>query len=264
MRTSLCWIGLGLGVLACAPAPLAQELHNPAPRWVPYEEITFHRPIPIVAPEMAALWGDRDQGASGNLEKQPAGAVSALHVHPNDTYALVLRGRMTHQFEGGPAAPVLGPGSFYTLPADAPHVSTCLAGEDCLIAYWQPGPLGYTEVDPGEKPSRPGLAQPAAEVAFSGAAGRSSAPLWGDPSRGRVGVMERIAPGAGVSFDATGETHGVVLTGALRREVPGQAAQTLGPGSYLVLPAGHEDRATCSPTTECRLWLFFPSPQASQ
>ena len=201
MRATSLWLA-AFG-LSCAPAPLALELRNPAPLLVAYEEIEFHRPIPIVAPEMAALWGDRDAGASGNEERQPAGAVSALHIHPSDTYAVVLRGEMTHQFEGGPAAPVLGPGSFYTLPAESAHTSTCRSGADCLIAYWQPDKLGYSGVSPKEYASKPGQALTAAEIPFVEVPERpGAAHLWGDPTRGRTGWMERQA--AGSTFAARG------------------------------------------------------------
>ena len=166
---------------------------------VPFDEIAFHRPIPIVAPEMAALWGDRSAGASGNEEKQPAGKVSALHVHPNDTYAMVIQGRMTHAFEGGPAAVELGPGSFYTLPAGAPHVSACLDGSDCLIVYWQPGKLGYEEVKSGSHGGgAPGIARPAASIQLAPASPGAlpTALLWGEPAKGKTGILEGQEPGA--------------------------------------------------------------------
>ncbi|MFS8066306.1 MAG: cupin domain-containing protein [Byssovorax sp.] len=268
MKLSLTLALLGsLGLTGCgSSAGLAQESKNPASVLVPFEEIAFHRPIPIVAPEMAALWGDRSVGASGNEEKQPAGKVSALHVHPNDTYAMVIEGRMTHAFEGGPAAVELGPGSFYTLPAGAPHVSACLEGSECLIVYWQPGKLGYEEVKTGNHGSvAPGIARPAASIqlAPAGAGALPTALLWGDPTKGRTGALEGQEPGAEAPARTyAGDVHGVVITGRESLSIGGGARRTVGPGSYYVVKAGAALAMRCEGPEACRTLVFHPEPAA--
>jgi hypothetical protein len=103
MNSSMTLALLGaLGLTGCGSSVgLAQESRNPSAVLVPFEEIAFHRPIPIVAPEMAALWGDRSLGASGNEEKQPAGkAISARCEGPEACRTLV--------FQPGPATPAGG------------------------------------------------------------------------------------------------------------------------------------------------------------
>ena len=251
-----------LFVIGCAQAPLGQETKNPSPVMIPYEQIEFRRPIPIVAPQMAALWGDRDEGASGNEERQPAGAVSDLHIHPNDTFAVVIQGQMTHQFEGGPAAPILGPGSFYTLPAESPHISTCREGADCLIAYWQPGKLGYSKVKPSEKAPKPGQAIPASEVAFVEAEGKPAAALlWGSPQAGKSGVMERQAAGAApMTRQYNSEAHGILVTGGASLSINSSPPQTLSTGSYFIIPEKAPLQTACTGPDECRFLLFFPGP----
>lgn len=256
-----------LGLTGCgSSAGLAQESKNPSAVLVPFDEITFHRPIPIVAPEMAALWGDRSMGASGNEEKQPAGKVSALHVHPSDTYAMVIQGRMTHAFEGGPAAVELGPGSFYTLPAGAPHTSACLDGSDCLIAYWQPGKLGYEEVKSGSHSVvAPGIARPAASIllAPSSPGALLTALLWGEPTKGKTGILEGQEPGAEApAHTYAGDVHGVVIAGRAAVSIGGGARRTLGPGSYYVVPAGKAITARCEGPEACRTLVFQPEPAA--
>ena len=254
------------GLLGCGgPASLAQETMNPAAKLVPFEEIEFRRPVPIVAPEMAALWGARSRGASGNEEKQPAGKVSALHVHPNDTYALVITGRMTHAFEGGPPAVELGPGSFYTLPAGSPHVSACLDGSDCLITYWQPGKLGYKRVRKGSRASVAGVARPAASIALAadGVGVLPSALLWGDPAVGKTGVLEGQEAGAAPAMRTyVGDVHGVVIVGKATITVADAAPRMLGPGSYFVVPVGAKLGTRCEGPAACRYLLFQPSPAA--
>lgn len=256
-----------VGLAGCASsAGLALPSKNPAPILAPFEELTFRRPIPIVAPEMAALWGDRTLGASGNEEKQPAGKISALHVHPNDTYAMVIAGRMTHAFEGGPAAVELGPGSFYTLPAGAPHVSACLEGSECLIVYWQPGKLGYQEVKTGSLSGiTPGIARPSASITLApGEAGELPATrLWGDPARGNTGTLEGQEPGtAAPTPPRAGDVHGVVIAGRATLSIGGGAGRTLGPGSYYVVPAGMACQRRCEGPAACRYLTFQPEPTA--
>jgi quercetin dioxygenase-like cupin family protein len=249
-----------------SPASLAQEARNSRAVAVPFEQIEFHRPIPIVAPEMASLWGDRSIGASGNEEKQPAGKTSALHVHPSDTYAMVIQGRMTHAFEGGPAPVELGPGSFYTLPANAPHVSACLPGSDCLIVYWQPGKLGYEEVKKGSREGFAlGVAKPAKDIALvtSTAGALPSALLWGDPAKGKTGTLEGQEPGAApVEARYPGDTHGIVISGKASMAIDGGAHTLLGPGSYYVVPAGKSLARRCEGPEACRYLHFQPEVSA--
>ena len=256
-----------LGLAGCGSSTgLALPSKNPAAILAPFEEIAFHRPIPIVAPEMAALWGDRTLGASGNEEKQPAGKTSALHVHPNDTYAVVIEGRMTHAFEGGPAPAELGPGSFYTLPAGAPHVSACLEGSDCLLVYWQPGKLGYEEVKKGSLGGiAPGIARPSASIVLSPgeAGGLPSALLWGDPAKGNTGTLEGQEPGAAAPAPTrAGDVHGVVIAGRATLSIGGGAGRALGPGSYYVVPGGMAYERRCEGPAACRYLTFQPEPTA--
>jgi len=261
----LTWLYCTLVVAACrVPPGLAQESKNPHPVIRSFEELEFRRPIPIFAPEMAALWGDRSVGASGNEEKQPAGKSSALHVHPNDTHALVIQGRMTHAFEGQPAPIELGPGAYYTLPAEAPHVSTCLASSDCLIAYWQPGKLGYKGVRAGSRQGfAAGVARPAAEIQLVAATPTAlpSALLWGDPAQGRIGTLVGQEPdGRLVERRDTGDIHGIVIIGTASVAIQGGETRTLGPGSYYMVPAGATLASRCDGPAACRYLHFQPEP----
>ena len=240
---------------------IAQESGNTA-HIVHARDIEFRRPI-FFAPEMAALWGDRNEGASGNMEKQTAAAVSALHVHPNDTYAVVLKGRVTHQFEGGEVGPELGPGSYYTLPAESAHISTCLAGGDCLFAYWQPGKLGYTEVKPNTASNKqPGVKVPAESIAYTptDVNGLSRASLWGKAGAEPTGTLEKLAAGGATpdtSFPV--DTHGVVVAGNARVQLAGgNPGEALPVGSYYVIPAGTGFRRSCEPGTECLFLHLHP------
>lgn len=100
----------------------------------------------------------------------------------------MLKGTFTHQFEGKAESPRLGPGSYYTPPTEAPHVSTCVAGSNCLIAYWQPGSLGYIQVRPGEPAGKTFEQEEmvsAEAVCYEPACtpGLSRALLWGQPGQ---------------------------------------------------------------------------------
>jgi hypothetical protein len=269
---NLSWKILGLVVAGfampgCAgsQAGLASEKGNTL-LVVPAEKVEFRRPI-FFAPEMAGLWGDRSKGASGNMEKQAPGAVSALHKHPHKTYAVVLKGTFTHQFEGKAESPKLETGSYYTLPAEAPHVSTCVAGGDCLIAYWQPGALGYTEVKAGELAGKTFEEEemvPAEAVRYepTGTPGLSRALLWGQPGQEPSGTLERLAAeGSALATSLPVDLHGVVVAGtATLKAGDSPESGPLATGSYYVIPAGLPSTRTCAAGTDCLFLHFQPAP----
>ncbi|MEU8901081.1 hypothetical protein [Nocardia sp. NPDC048505] len=67
--------------------------------------------------------------------KFPAGKDNPMHIHTSDLPTVVLSGTFYAVFDGKrteyPA------GSFYTLSADVPHLSGCVAGTECLLFQYQ-------------------------------------------------------------------------------------------------------------------------------
>ncbi|MEV7522310.1 cupin domain-containing protein [Streptomyces sp. NPDC091371] len=79
-----------------------------------------------------------DLAGSGSYEafvSFPAGKDNPKHVHTQDLPTVVLKGTFYADIDGKrvqyPA------GSYYSLPADKPHLSGCEKGEDCLLFQYQ-------------------------------------------------------------------------------------------------------------------------------
>ena len=73
-----------LGAGGCSHAGLSTEKRN-SPRVVPADEVAFRRPFPV-APEMAGLWGDRSQGASG------------IDIRPRKKAGVLAEGTEVHEW----------------------------------------------------------------------------------------------------------------------------------------------------------------------
>ncbi|MDJ0629439.1 MAG: hypothetical protein QNJ44_14360 [Rhodobacter sp.] len=93
----------------------------------------------------AQLHGDRFAGEYMAMVTLPAGLVSPAHRKGADMFGVVVSGAMTHVPKGadpmGGAA--LGPGAFYLIPADLPHISSCISQSDCVTFLYQPGAFDF-------------------------------------------------------------------------------------------------------------------------
>jgi quercetin dioxygenase-like cupin family protein len=81
--------------------------------------------------QQAILWGDPARGAYGALKRIPAGTSLPMHLHSNETRALLFSGTLSFSFEGTPAKD-LGPQSYVSVPAGMRHAATCKPGTDCV------------------------------------------------------------------------------------------------------------------------------------
>lgn len=86
-------------------------------------------------------------------------------------------------------------------------------------------------------------------------AGVKEAVLWGDPTKGRFGVLEKFPAG----FSAPLHSHSatlrlVVISGTVIHGPEGKPEVRLAAGSYLVDPAGYKHTTACDKASEC---VFF-------
>jgi quercetin dioxygenase-like cupin family protein len=249
---------LGCASKSSAPPP-AQPAPAPSAPAAPLEIVPLGYDVSKLPAEHRWLvrWGDRDTGPHGGIEMSECGD-SALHIHKHNTYVVVIAGTMKHQFEDGPEAPDLGPGSFYTKPIDAAHTSHCKCPQPCLLAFWKSGkgPGGMAAVQPHSVPKHePGIAWPAASIAFETvSAPVRSATLW--KADGTAGVLERLPAGStSAARSDPFDTHEVIIDGTVVFETNGEApTAALGPGTYVRIPAGRSISARCTGTSECALW----------
>ena len=151
MKSRLAWFIAG--VLACATVGAA---------WAAKKEISMMTPedlkwidVPNAqGAQVANVSGDIFKGAYAAFAKVPAGQMHPLHTHSSEVSAVVVSGTFIVTPEGG-AEKKLGPGSYFTIPAHAKHVSSCAAGAPCVLFQQGPGKFDMKPVEEktAEKPA---------------------------------------------------------------------------------------------------------------
>lgn len=104
--------------------------------------------------KLAGITGNFKKGTYVGLLSIPAGFKSPMHIHSGAYEAIEIKGTSAHWLVGedGSAAPKMVPGSYWSMPAKLPHVSSCDKGEDCLVVIWQKSKFDFTQVgDDGKK-----------------------------------------------------------------------------------------------------------------
>ncbi len=94
---------------------------------------------------LAVLWGDPAKGPYGVLKSIPGGTMMGLHTHSHDQKSVVISGSVEFNMQGEPKKD-LGPGSFVSIPASAPHDVTCKAGADCVYFEESMGAADFKRV----------------------------------------------------------------------------------------------------------------------
>ena len=110
-----------------------------------------------------------------------------------------------------------------------------------------------------QKGAKAFVAWPASDLKWEALPGGPPGPmisrLWGDPTKGAYGAMEKFPAG----FSAPLHTHSgdhkvVVVSGTWIHGEPGKPDVRLGPGSYLFQPANQRHMTACDAASEC---VFF-------
>ena len=101
---------------------------------------------------------------------------------------------------------------------------------------------------------------PAADMKFvplpGGPPGVTQATLWGDSTKGAYGSISKFPAGWSAPLHTHPSTHKVVvISGTWVHGEPGKPDVKLGPGSYLVQPAGMKHTSACDAGSECLIFL---------
>ena len=89
-------------------------------------------------PQAAPISGDFTKGKHLSFIRFKAGFKTPLHTHSHDYVGIVVVGQARHFEPGKPETEtVLGPGSYWSVKGNVPHISECLPGEDCIFALSQ-------------------------------------------------------------------------------------------------------------------------------
>lgn len=146
----LCLILIGSIVFGATNA-LAQKkkTKKEATLWAA-EDIKWETPKEAPPGLMSAgLWGNMAKGAYGALVKFGEAMDNPLHTHTYDTKAVVVSGSFWYAPEGGEKK-MLGPGSYFMVPAGLRHTSGAEAGT--VVFQEGPGKFDFKMVEmPKEK-----------------------------------------------------------------------------------------------------------------
>ncbi len=92
----------------------------------------------------ADLHGARFSEPYMSMVRLPGGTVSPPHIKSANMYGVMISGTMTHVPAGAdPAGEPLSKGAFYLVPANLPHVSSCVSAEPCVTFLYQDGAFDF-------------------------------------------------------------------------------------------------------------------------
>ena len=81
--------------------------------------------------QFAVATGDLQNGPQGTFGRFPGNFTTPVHTHSHAYRAVVISGEMTNPFDGENNPPVMGPGSFWSVAANAEHATACVSEEPC-------------------------------------------------------------------------------------------------------------------------------------
>ena len=227
------------------------------------------------SPQAGVLWGDiREDVPTGTIIQFKPGFSSPPHIH-NITYRAVVISGAVHNDDPDAEPMWMGPGSFWTQPAGATHITAARADAGLSRAFLEilEGPYLVQPKDRafanGEFPVNLEADNivwiDAADVSWvnvPGAASGTNAPqmafLWGEPEDGRKNGTFLKLP-AGFSGSITGGNdwlRAVVIKGTATHQA-GAATQanTLDPGSYFGSNAATEHTVSCTGNEACIFYM---------
>lgn len=136
--------GILIGLWMCAPA----QHENPRPSaaritgktLIAAEELKWTALPGIPGAEQAHLVGDVGREAHRAFFRYPVGLASPLHSHSHGDRGVIVSGMLSLAVEGAPPKR-LGPGSFFSLAAGVPHVTTVVGDKPCVFYMEREGPF---------------------------------------------------------------------------------------------------------------------------
>jgi mannose-6-phosphate isomerase-like protein (cupin superfamily) len=125
---------------------MALESFDPAKEEaLPAEERAFVNINPAI--KMAPAYGNRAVGAHGSFGQFPANFETPLHTHTNAYHGIVIKGQMTNPFKGEQNPPVLGPGSYWYVPAMMEHSTACVSDTPCEFYFHADSAFDFKPVE---------------------------------------------------------------------------------------------------------------------
>jgi len=245
---------------------------------VPNETVDYQPLNPArgdASPQAGVLWGDiREDVPTGAIIQFRPGFSSPPHIH-NITYRAVVISGAVHNDDPDAEVMWMGPGSFWTQPAGATHITAAQADAGLSRAFLeiQEGPYLVQPKDRafanGEFPVNVEAGNivwlDASDVSWVDVPGASSgesepkmAFLWGEPEDGKKnGTFLKLPPGFEGSIAARDAwLRAVVIKGTARHQINGTTPTvSLDPGSYFGSNAATEHDVSCTGNEDCILYM---------
>lgn len=115
---------LALVPQAWGQAPAGSAVSSP-------ETLTWTEIVPGVS--FGGVYGDWSAEAHGKLVRFAPGLESPVHTHTHAYHGVVISGIVTNPYPGEESPPRMGPGTYFHVPAGAPHTTGCVSEEPCLF-----------------------------------------------------------------------------------------------------------------------------------
>ena len=80
------------------------------------------------------------------MVRLPAGTTSPAHTKSATMFGLMLEGEMTHATPDVTHPVTIGPGAYYEIPANLPHISACVSTTPCVTLLYQDGAFDFLPV----------------------------------------------------------------------------------------------------------------------
>jgi mannose-6-phosphate isomerase-like protein (cupin superfamily) len=256
-------IGLGLVAAACGSDDEAAFDGVPvgSATIVDEADVEFAEISPFAT--FGSAEGDFTSGPHSTFGIFGAGASSPPHTHSSSYYAVVLSGDMANPFGTETNPPTLTPGSFWAVPADDEHVTSCLTTQNgCRFFFHAAAAFDFTPIDEVvEARTAEASATPMQDFSFEQLDPYDgSAPLWGDPEAGRYGAMIRLDAGQDTGELAYRNAITLVpVIGQLSIDTDDENS-AIGAGSLLEAEANTPHTLSCDDAVDCIFYLFSDGP----
>ena len=97
--------------------------------------------------QFADAYGDASTKAYGRFGKFPANFETPMHVHSHSYRAIVVKGLMTNPFGNEKNAPVMKPGSYWSVKAGDNHPTACVSDVPCEFFVYSEHSFDFKVVD---------------------------------------------------------------------------------------------------------------------
>ncbi|SGZ07370.1 DUF4437 domain-containing protein [Moritella viscosa] len=97
--------------------------------------------------QFADVYGDASTKSYGRFGKFPANFETPMHVHSHGYRAIVVKGLMTNPFGDEKNAPVMKPGSFWSVKAGDNHKTACVSDVSCEFFVYSEHSFDFKVVD---------------------------------------------------------------------------------------------------------------------